>query len=322
MFSLLRQIRFPNLLIIALTFYSYRYFILEPFYRMNKAEIMTQSLDYGIMVIVTMLIAAAGYLVNDYCDLGIDRINRPDRPSVSGTYRPGSLVAGAVLLSMLSAAGMIFLSVRMESPVPLIVFLLALATVWLYAFWLKKSLVLGNLSVAFMSSLTLGMAWLFVWLILVQISGITPISCFITRVTTGIVIFAFLLTLIREIIKDMEDEEGDKLFGCRTLPVVKGIPFCNRSIQILSLLTFLIMIPAQIYLLGMGFYIAALWLIPMVEIPLILLIYKLSQSHGKSDYHELSQWVKWIMVGGISSMIVIGLTLFLNPSPSIILSLQ
>jgi len=312
MFSLLRQIRFPNLLIIALTFYSYRYFILDPFYRLSDAEILTNNHDFGIMAMVTMLIAAAGYLVNDYRDLGIDRINRPDRPSVSGTYRPGSLFLGAVLLSTVSLAGMILLSVRMGSYIPLLVFLLALCTVWLYAYRLKKSLILGNLAVAFMSSLTLGMAWLFEWLRIEQSTGIITTSGTITRITAGIVVFAFILTLIREIVKDMEDLEGDKQFGCRTLPIVKGIPFCNRTLLVLAILTILLMIAAQVYLWGTGLIIASLLLIPMVQIPLLLFIYSLMNSHEKSDYHRLSQWVKWIMVGGISSMIIIGLTVSAN----------
>ena len=314
MVPLLRQIRFPNLLIIALTFYSYRYFILEPFYHQSGEQIWTSSFDYAIMVITTMLIAAAGYLVNDYCDIDIDRVNCPDRPSVSGSIKPGSLFTGAVLLSILALIGILLLSSRMQSLIPLIVLITALITVWAYAFWLKKSLFLGNLSVAFMSSLTLGMAWLFEWINSGRPSYNLTVSGMIPWTTTGIIVFAFLLTLMREIVKDMEDLEGDSKFGCRTLPIAMGIPFSTRMLWILALFTMLLLIPAQVYLWKTGFIITALWLVPMIQLPQLIFIYSLTNSGNKSDYHKLSHWIKWTMVGGISSIIVIGLTVSLNHS--------
>lgn len=303
--AILKLIRLPNLVIIALTLYAFRYLVVKPYYGMSGTEFQMDNISYSLMVIVTMMIAVAGYVSNDYYDLEIDRINRPDRPAVSGKISPTILPSIAGSFSILSVAGMIVLSLRMQTFWPMPVLLLALITVWWYARYLKKSLFLGNLAVSFMSSLTLGMAWLFEWLMLnkadIHIYETKPLS----RIAIGIVVFAFMLSLIREIIKDLEDMEGDSQNNCHSIPIMKGETFTRNLLYSLTVILILLLIIGQLGLSAMYFPMVVTWLIPAVQLPLLFFIFRLRKAGSRESYHSLSRMIKWIMVGGIASMAVI-----------------
>jgi len=308
MLNIIRLIRLPNLLIIALTLYCFRYLVALPYYSIAGAGFQMDEISFALMVTVTMLIAVAGYLINDHYDREIDKINRPGRPSVSGSLPAASLPAMASLFSIASLAGMILLSIRMSSVIPALVLCTALITVWWYAMHLKKSLLWGNLAVAFMSSLTLGMAWLFEWMLMVRAATVSVDLNAISLIAFGITVFAFLLSLIREIIKDLEDLEGDRMFGCRSIPIVKGIRFTIRLVVILSMILFILLLVSQIYLIRHGMPVVAWWLAFAVEIPSGFFLYYLLHATARQDYHRLSSLLKWIMVGGIASMAAIWLS--------------
>ena len=158
----------------------------------------------------------------------------------------------------------------------------------------------GNIAVACMSAGTIVLAWLIEKQSL-QITG-EP-SKIISGIVAAISIFAFLLSLMREIVKDAEDIEGDKLIECRSLPIVKGIPFTKTFILFLTVLTFLLLVIAQIYLLQFSRIVAVAWLFISVEIPLIYFMAAVKKAHMKSDYHKMSSLIKWIMLGGIATII-------------------
>lgn len=308
MLNIIRLIRLPNLLIIALTLYCFRYLVALPYYSIAGTGFQMDEFSFALMVAVTMMIAVAGYLINDHYDREIDKINRPGRPSVSGNIRASSLSVMAALFSITAMTGMILLSIRMASVTPALVLFAALITVWWYAMHLKKSLLWGNLAVAFMSSLTLGMAWLFEWMLMVRAGiGSADLNA-ISWIALGITVFAFLLSLIREIIKDLEDLEGDRMFGCRSIPIVKGIRFTTRLVVILLLILFILLLFSQIYLIRSGMPMVAWWLVFAVDIPSGFFLYYLLHATAKQDYHKLSSLLKWIMVGGIASMAAIWLS--------------
>jgi len=281
--------------------------VVKPYYGMSGTEFQMDSVSFGLMVAITMIIAVAGYLGNDYFDIGIDRINRPDRPSVNGKLGGRFLLTTALMLSMLLIAGIVVLSFRMGMVIPALVLLLALGTVWWYAGILKKSFIWGNLAVSLMSSLTLGMAWFFEWLILNQKGTQLFETKSITQVSIGISFFAFLLSFKREIVKDMEDMEGDRLFGCRSLPIVKGIRSAKIVTWYLSFILLASLFYCQYWLLQQNFMMVAAWLILAVEVPIVIFMIQLRRAATTREFHRLSTLLKWIMVGGIASMAIIWL---------------
>jgi 4-hydroxybenzoate polyprenyltransferase len=294
------MLRLTNLLIIAITFFMLRYLVFIPVYTKYSLLPGMGSLDYMIMVISTMLIAAAGYMSNDYFDIIADRINKPEKQFVGTKVTPGTALASSLLLSLFSALIAIWISWQLKNWIPAILLLTALGVAWWYAIQLKRSFVWGNLAVACMSAGTIGMAWLIEY----HTAFVPSEPCrIITAIVTGISIFALLLSLMREIVKDIEDLEGDRLIGCKSLPIVKGIPFTKIVLLLIGLITMVLLVVAQVYLFRFNKIIAAVWLLVSVEIPLVGFAIALTKSESKQDFHRLSIMLKWIMVGGIASMV-------------------
>ncbi len=298
--TFLKMLRIPNLLMIALTFMLLRYLVFIPVYRIYHAVPQMGSLNFMLMVIATMMIAAAGYMSNDYFDVVTDRVNKPEKLYIGKQLSAGSAFAASLLLSIMAAVLACGLSWMMKSGLPAFLLLLALAVAWWYAIHLKKSLLWGNLAVSCMTAGTIAMAWL----IEKQASSLpAEPSGIITAIIVAVSIFAFLLSLLREIVKDMEDMEGDSLIECRSLPIVKGIAFTKKTLTVIASVTFVLLISAQLILLSFSGLVAAAWLLLGVEVPLTWFLYLLRKAKIKSDFHTLSTLLKWIMLGGIGSMV-------------------
>lgn len=298
--TIVNMLRVPNLLIIALTFLLLRYLVFIPVYSAYSVIAGMGSLHYLLMITATILIAAAGYISNDCFDVATDRINKPEKLYIGIRIPTGSALAMALILSFFAIILTIALSVFIRSLVPAALLLCALAIAWWYALKLKKSLLWGNIAVAGMSAGTVAMAWI----IELQITQV-PAGPFkiITGIIAAISIFAFLLSLMREIIKDVEDIEGDSLIKCRSMPIVKGILFTKALVLMLSLFTLVLLLIAQLILLESSIYLAAIWLLICVEIPLIFFLAALKKADKKADFHKLSTTLKWIMLGGIATIV-------------------
>ena len=305
--AIIKQIRLPNLVIIAVTLYAFRYLVVKPYYRMSGTDFQMDTMSFGLMVAITMLIAVIGYLSNDYFDAGIDQINHPERVPINRKVKERTLITTAFLLSLVCVAGITILSIRLGSGLVAFVLLLALFTVWWYARILKRSFIWGNLAVSLMSSLTLGMAWFFEWIKLNSGGFHLYETKPITLISLGICFFAFILSLIREIVKDIEDMEGDEQFGCRSMPIIKGVPFAKKFTRVLSVLLLASLIYSQYWLIKQNFQLVVIWLVPAVEIPLLLFLFRLNNAFTTNEFHKISRSLKWIMVGGIASMGVIWL---------------
>jgi 4-hydroxybenzoate polyprenyltransferase len=300
MLAIIKMLRAPNLLIIALTFFILRYLVFIQVLRAFSFSPGMTNFQFLLMVTATMLIAAAGYIINDYFDVLTDRVNKPEKQYIGKQITPGSALATALLLSLTAFALAIWLSANLKTVLPGSLLILALVVTWWYAMQLKRSFLWGNIAVACLSAGTIAMAWLIekdISLFTDEPSGI------ITRIIAAVSIFAFLLSLMREIVKDAEDIDGDRLIACKSLPILKGIPVTKMTLYIFTSITLLLLLSAQIFLLQSSKLIAVMWLFLSVEIPLIYFIPSLIRAQTKTDFHKLSSLLKWIMVGGISSIV-------------------
>lgn len=298
--TIFTMLRVPNLLIIALTFLLLRYLVFIPVYSTYSIHPGMDSLSYLIMITATILIAAAGYISNDYFDVATDRINKPQKQYIGIHFTPGSTFAIALFFSFFSTVLAIWLAMIIRSWLPAVLLLSALIVAWWYALKLKKSLMWGNLAVASMSAGTIAMAWI-IENQFSQVSG-EPFRL-ITGIITFITIFAFLLSLLREIVKDIEDIEGDRLINCKSLPIVKGIAFTKATLLTISVTTLILLLVAQAYLLTHIRILAAIWLLIAVEIPFVYFLIKLGKADKKVDFHKLSSMLKWIMLGGMATIV-------------------
>lgn len=269
--SMLKLTRFGNLVIIALAQYFTAGFLIGMF-TLNDFELL-------LLATSTVSIAAGGYIINDYYDVKIDYINKPDRVVIGKSITRRYAILFHVVLSALGIVLGYYLSWRVAAVNVLSVFLL-----WLYSNNLKRLPFIGNFTVAFLTGL-----------------AVYTVDVYYRTQNSLIIIyalFAFFMTLVREIIKDMEDLKGDNTFGCKTLPIVWGI----RKTKILVYLI-IVLFGAMVALMNQ-FYRALPFKYHLVflYVPLLWLIFRLSRADMKKDFRRLSVLCKVIMLLGILSM--------------------
>lgn len=280
--AFVRLIRWPNLLIIAFTQYFTRIFlILEADLTWNN--VIEVLLDYKLALIVlsTLFIAASGYIINDYYDIKIDLVNKPHRV-VIGRYikRRWAMVINQIF----NVAGLL-LGLLVGKKV-FLVNLLAVFCLWLYSNQLKRLPFWGNLMIAILTGFSL-------LVLAVHYPGHQ-------REVWIYAIFSFEITLIREIIKDMEDLKGDEKHGCKTLPIIWGIARTKLLLYgLIAIFTALLFILAtQLPHSRIGYVFMALML------PLGFLTYRLVYADKSKDFAFLSDACKILMILGVLSMML------------------
>ena len=277
------MIRWQNLAIIVFTQYFTRFFLIrdKPLSFSHLLEIM---LDKNIFLISlsTVLIAASGYIINDYYDIKIDLVNKPDRV-VIGRYvkRRWALMINQIFNGLGILLGL-FISRKVA-----LVNLTAVFCLWLYANQLKRLAFWGNFMVAILTGFSL-------LILAVYYPGHQ-------REVWVYAIFSFFITLIREIIKDMEDVKGDEKHGCRTLPIIWGIARTKLLVYVLiaSFITTLFILATQLP----NQRIAYIFLVMML--PIGFLTYKLVFADKPRDFAFLSDACKVIMLIGVLTMVFV-----------------
>lgn len=270
----LKLTRFWNLLIIALAQYFAAVF-LEQHASLADWRLFVLSLS-------TVIIAAGGYIINDYYDVKIDLINKPERVVIGKEVNRRFALLFHSLLSMSGVALGFLLNWRIGAINFLSAFLL-----WWYSNDLKRQPFVGNFVVALLTGLS-------VLLINVLYKENHPFVIIYS-------IFAFAITLVREIVKDIEDLKGDNSFGCRTLPIVLGI---RKTKMILYLL--LVAFITTVAMIGYFYLSLALYyLLFILVVPSLLLTITLARADTKKDFYLLSQMCKVIMLLGIVSMVLV-----------------
>ena len=275
--SLLKVMRWPNLVIIILTQYFTAIFLIG-----DLDNWKYYFFDYRLFLLSfsTALIAAAGYIINDYYDIKIDYINKPEKVIIGKIIKRRVALAIHVVLNVIAFGIGILLSLTIG-----LVHFISIFLLWFYSNHLKRLPLIGNFIVALLTGTTV--------LILALLYHDSGMLLFIYA------IFAFTITLIREIIKDMEDLKGDANFGCRTLPVIWGIRKSKRFLYfiILGFLLALFLMVSEVKNPYLNNYFI-LFLVPM-----FYFTFKLIKSDSRKNFNYLSNFCKLLMISGILSMI-------------------
>jgi len=304
--AILRLIRWQNLVIIILTQFLLRYGILEVFLFKDHPGMMSGLLDFSLLVAATVLLTAGGYLINDYFDTRIDSVNKPSINPVGNAIKGRSVIFAHLILNGLAILIGIYLGYKLRSLNFGLVFPFVSVLLWLYSARYKRMLVWGNLIVAILSAMVVFMVWYFEFLHLrlnpSDFSQLVPELKQIAWDFVAFGLFAFLVSFLREVIKDMEDIPGDKEYGCRTIPIVIGIKKTNYLLTFLIFLTILLLAFTQWTFLNRGWILVFLYFLMIIQVPMVYLIYKLYWAKQREDYHYLSNLCKLIMFAGILSI--------------------
>lgn len=223
--------RLPNLVIVFLSQWLPYWFVLRPAILKAGGIPALDERSFGLIAATTVLATLAGYVINDYYDREIDAVNRPESVVV-GRHIPSGIVLlmylGLTALVHLLALRIFLLLPGPKSFWPLILFPLVSFLLFLYAWQMKCTPVMGNVLVALLCGavpiITLLPEERAIWLTSFQAPELIHDA-------TGLIwvyaIFAFSTNLLREQVKDLEDFQGDAACGCNTLAVLKGTRFAR-----------------------------------------------------------------------------------------------
>ncbi|MCO6499515.1 MAG: geranylgeranylglycerol-phosphate geranylgeranyltransferase [Vicingus serpentipes] len=316
-----KLIRLPNLLIIVLTQYAIRYGVMFPLLDINGFELQMPPVDFFLLCLSTVMIAASGYIINDYFDLKIDRVNRPDK-IIIGKHLKRRLAMGAhVVINSLAIIIAGYVAYSVGNWKLIFIQLMAAGALWYYSISFKKQVLIGNVVVAMLAATVPFVAGLYELILQhtnaeESVNGILffleeempfdqvmvafkEILANIMKWVIGFAFFAFLSTMVREIIKDIEDYEGDKKYFSNTLPVMYGIQKGKLVAQLFIIVMVVLIAYLQFKQLQAQDMTSFMYFVFAIQIPLIYVGYQLKLAKEKVDFTKLSKYMKLIMLMGI-----------------------
>jgi len=304
-----RLFRVFNLMIIALIMFFFKFFLFDVALAFDGVESPLSNWQFIWMVATYVVLTAGGYAINDYYDIGMDEINKPDKTVLRNKI---PLSAGQNWFFILTAVGLISgcgLAWVLNTTTLYFVPVFVAALYWFYSTKYKRELLAGNITVAILAALNILIVYIYFILTFHRIQDF-PVSMFsfINKVVFIYAMFAFLVTFIREVIKDIPDVEGDKEFDCDNLPIRYGIKNTKTILLILSALFLLILGYFGYYSIGLK-KMYLMYYIFIILIPFwIYFMRGLYKANEKKDFTDLATLLKLYMLAGIFSLQMFDIT--------------
>lgn len=301
--AFLRLVRWPNLVFIAITQLLFVYCIVHPVMFAAGAEPNIQGIYFILLMVSYVIIAAAGYIINDYFDLNIDQINKPHKVVVEKIITRRWVIFWHLFFSIAGILLAVYIDITTHVRFLTVANSVTVALLFIYSISLKKKLLSGNIVI---SALT---AWVILVVCWCETSNLLRPSLIgsytekITRISFLYAGFAFVISLIREVVKDMEDMEGDRRYGCNTMPIAWGTNATKVFVAVWIVVLAAALSVVQFYVLVFKWWWSAAYCILLIIIPLVYIFKLLVDAKTSTDYHKLSSLIKVVMFTGILSMI-------------------
>lgn len=259
------------------------------------------GVNFVLICLSSILIAAAGYIINDYFDLNIDLVNKPNKLVVDKVIKRRWTIFWHIALSVAGVA--IGFYVDYTTHIWLLgfsnsacVFLL-----FVYSTTFKRKFLIGNVLISVLTSWTiLVITWCEYNHLMRSHNGLN--ADVILRDTFLYAGFAFVISLIREVVKDMEDIEGDRKYGCRTMPIVWGINATKVFVAVWIIVITGVLVMVQVYAMRLHWWWSVVYCLIAIIAPLVWIFAKLYKAYSSKDFHILSTAIKLVMFTGILSM--------------------
>ena len=297
----LRLIRWPNLLFILLAECLFHFCIYKPLYPLATAEV---DFRFYLMLVSNLFIAAAGYIINDYFDVNIDQINKPTKVVVGAFISRRWVIFWHLMLSVFA----IYISIIVF---PFKTFwhihlsnLLAILLLWFYSTTFKKNFLVGNIIISVLTAWSIAVVYFSKFSIqeIIHPNILDTANIKFIKLALLYCAFAFILTLVREGLKDMEDMEGDEKFGCTTLPIKWGLRPTKVYLSVWLIVVIAVLFIIQMSVIPFGWWYTAVYCLLFIITPLVMVLIKLPKSFTSQHFNELSGWVKVAMLFGILSI--------------------
>ncbi len=297
-----KMIRWPNLVMVILSMSLLMFLLVKP--GLGPASQTGMNFpEFVLLVAAVLLTAMGGYVINDLKDLQTDAVNKPGKNPFEKVFTRnqgwifywiftiGGILAGS-LLSFLLGKGSYSL-----------IFILTAGLLWFYATRYQCQPLVGNFVVAFLSALSFGLVWLYELMALQTQAAVVDHSLLV-QVNSLVLIymgFAFVVSLLREVVKDMEDVEGDRQTGCLTLPVSYGITKAKNTAIAINLSGLFASFAIQWFFYENDFSVLFFFFF-LVDLLFAFVLLKLINASRKEHFSAISLWIKLLMVAGILSM--------------------
>lgn len=298
-------LRWQNLLFVAIVLWVMESWVAQPILNHIQFGAQLSPLILWLLILSTMLIAAGGYVINDYFDVKIDKINKPDKLVVTQSVTRQQAMYLSIALSAFGCIGGMVVAWLCHSKTLGSIFLFTPGLLWFYSSSYKRQLIVGNIIVALLAGITpLLIAVANVAILQANFGDIlqyTHLEKDLYSSIGGFALFAFLLTLAREIVKDAEDQTGDRELECHSIPIVWGEPAAKIIVTVILLVVVALLASAW----WMWLPWPHVWHSPHTRyivygmlIPILCEIALLWAAKIPSDFHTAQELLKFIQLLG------------------------
>lgn len=307
-----KLIRFENLIMIALTQVFLRYFVIQKIFNQHQLELELRDLIFYGLVLSTVLIAAAGYIINDYFDVKTDLINHPDTVVVDKVIKRRWAIFLHLTFTIIGI-GLGMIAALKTGYLRLAIFHFAAAILlWVYSTHLKKTLLIGNIVVSLLTASVTFMPLVYELGVLQKqevgfIFAHKHIVFSVFKITFIFALFAFITSMAREIIKDLEDYKGDKATGGRTMPIVWGMRVSKLIaffMIVITVLLLLFVVYNTIKAERVFFSLNTNYILLALIVPLIVLAIQTIKAKTSKQFKQASLVLKFIMLMGLSYSLI------------------
>ena len=282
------------------------------FLKLQNVPLALADWQYVLLILATVCIAAGGYIINNIFDVETDTENKPENVIVGKFISETKAYNLYIGFTVIGVAMGFYLSNVIDKPGFASIFIIIAAILYFYATSLKQSLLIGNIIVAMLLSFSV---------IIIGIFDLYPVTNEENRAVMGLLfgilldyaIFAFILNFIREIVKDLQDIEGDSNQGMNTLSIAFGTKNTTKLVFGLSFIpVILILNYINSNLFSANLLFGTVFGLVFILAPLLYFTTKIWSANNQKDFHHLSTVLKWILFFGILSIVVISLNIKYN----------
>ena len=306
--SFFKLIRLKNLIIIALTQLIIKFSLINSF----LDNFILSNNQFYLLVLATVFITASGYIINDIYDVKTDKINKKKNRIIGKSMTSKNAITWYIIFNLLGLGLGAYISYIVKHPYYILIFIYCVLSLWTYSKRMKTSFLLGNIQVSLLTALSIFNVALFD----IISNGINKDNgeMMIVKIILFYTAFAFIITFIREMIKDLEDIEGDIKIQAKTLAITYGIEKTKWVSLIFTTFTFLGIAFFQYFQYSIARsefeYDISIWGVNKIAIIYVILIqflflflgFKIYTSKLKNDFYFISQLCKIIMIVGVLSV--------------------
>jgi len=306
--SFFRLVRWRNLFFIALTQWLFYFIVVRSLQFFPFSIHPSRHVLFYLLMLASVLIAAGGYIINDYFDLQIDSINKPEKVVVDRTVKRRWVIVWHLIFSGIGLLLSLYISYRTGYWVIGIVNFFCIFLLWFYSTHFKRQLLIGNLVISALTAWVIMVVYFFAGAGLLNYNGwhegqynLDVRKLYqLTAIYAG---FAFIISLVREVVKDLEDMYGDSQYHCQTMPIVWGVPVSKMFAAVWVVVCCAALLVMQFYMWQLGNWAEAIYTIILVIVPMVIALRLIYHAKLPADFHKLSNLFKLIMFTGILSMI-------------------